>query len=371
MKKLLFKDRGSYYFTHNSENIKFSVYSDGVYLYFEVALCRQMEYYQNKYATFSFDIAYNGVTKTISASNEAFVSEQVNFDYDENCKTISLTSAADMNEKTDTGGVSVGKTKSITWCGSYDKAQTQGKIWIKKDGPVENSSKGKFGYSFGDEAGRRVAVIDAWSVSYNKEIPYYKAISLSGFTAEEPSVPAVVSNTEGRKYFLRFTVAAYESEDAGIDEYVSLTEFESPMYIVGEGNKPLVPYDFKYTKPCHGGRVNLSWKMVEDTTIYAAAAYVLKRSVDGGSFETIYEGGSMSFRDTVGENWSTVAYSVCSKKGSSVSLYNTGNTESVADSNIFAGYNGSVHAASALYIGVGGSVTGAPAFFTVGQNGAL
>lgn len=368
MKKLLFRDRGSYYFTHSSENIKFSVYSDGAYLYFEVAVCRRMEYYQNKYATFSFDITYNGVTKTISASNEKFVSEQVNFDYDENCKTISLTSEADIYKYEDTGGISIGKTKSITWCGSYDKAPVQGAIWFKKNGPLENSSKGTFGYSFSDEAGRRVAVIDGWGVSYSEGIPYYDAISLSRFTVEEPSVPSIGSDEEGRKYFLRFTVAAYESEEAGTDEYVSLTEFESPMYIIGVNNRPLVPYDFKYTKPCHGGRVNLSWKMVEDTTYYAATAYVLKRSVDGGSFETIYEGESMSFRDTVGEEWSTVAYSVCSKKGSTVSLYNTGNTESVADSNMFVGYNGSVHAASALYIGIGGSVTGTPPFFTVGQN---
>lgn len=67
-----------------------------------------------------------------------------------------------------------------------------------------------------------------------------------------------------------------------------------------------------------GSSIAVSWAAV------SGATYNLQRSIDGGSWQTVYSGGSTSFTDTAGA-WTQVKYRVASIKSSITSAYITSN----------------------------------------------
>lgn len=67
---------------------------------------------------------------------------------------------------------------------------------------------------------------------------------------------------------------------------------------------PSIPTYITVSEPEQGEPIEIAWGSV------SGATYVLERSVNGGTFASVYSGSSISYTDTAGSTWTTVQYRV-------------------------------------------------------------
>lgn len=88
---------------------------------------------------------------------------------------------------------------------------------------------------------------------------------------------------------------------------MTVTEDEIPLIFVN--NPPTAPGNLTVGAIAKGYPVDISWTASTDPD-GAVASYTLQRQVDGAPFETINSGNVLTYQDTVGNEWGTVAYRV-------------------------------------------------------------
>lgn len=79
------------------------------------------------------------------------------------------------------------------------------------------------------------------------------------------------------------------------------------IYVYAAELEPIAPPYPTYitvSEPEQGDPVEIAWGSV------SGATYVLERSVNGGTFASLYSGSSISYTDTAGSTWNTVQYRV-------------------------------------------------------------
>ncbi|MBU5313446.1 hypothetical protein KQI38_15600 [Tissierella carlieri] len=88
---------------------------------------------------------------------------------------------------------------------------------------------------------------------------------------------------------------------------------------------PSIPSSISVPSTIKGGEIiNISWGSSS-----GASSYYLERSVNGGSWASIYSGGTRSYTDTISKSWNTVAYRVRAYNSDGFSGYTTSPTRTV------------------------------------------
>ena len=78
-----------------------------------------------------------------------------------------------------------------------------------------------------------------------------------------------------------------------------------------------------------GSSFSVSWTAGSNAT-----GYILQRSVNGGSWQTVYTGSSLTYRDTAKSTWTTVQYQVASTASGFTSAYKTSSTVNILPYNV-------------------------------------
>ncbi len=204
----------------------------------------------------------------------------------------------------------------------------------------------------------RYTLCDEWISTYeNVDCTYSYSSGVYTYTNSMSSSMCVAKS----KIQYRVEIAYYASEAAsrvnGGESFIGYADILTPNYIICASSDQSVPFSLEYPTPIAGAPLQITWGGHDDALIF-----YLARSVNGGSFSSVYTGGKKSFTDTVGKNWNTVKYRI----GSAGSIWWTGDSKTVKNTNIYVGTAGGIKSASGLYIGENGALRSVIPIMSVG-----
>lgn len=137
-----------------------------------------------------------------------------------------------------------------------------------------------------------------------------------------------------------------------LEEFVTLNRYVTPWQTVSrDAATPLAPTGLVTSLLLAGGRVTVRWDAVADP-LNSISGYQLERSVNGGTYTSLYSGTSTQFRDTLPTAATSVAYRVCavnSKKATSP--WTDSGALAVAQSNLYVAKDGKWVRAAGVWSG--------------------
>ncbi len=357
--KILFKNLsdmcvGDWENTSYTSNIyvDFRVKTDGVKLYVSMA---PMYVYRDSYTeSVSVPITYNGVTKTLSAS--VFRKElTAEFNYSDGVKSLFVGGGVYLYNGSDSSASYSENGKTISWLGGADEFEPTFSItfdgWREDDGYIEpkwilSPPSGKKAYVI-NVCHTHKAAINGGEVRESLKYSYPVKISSNTFSFSS-------SLSAGDRFYLKMYVAVYNSANDAADDYIDLYEYSTREIVVSAYRQYYQPYGLEYRAPVAGGSLKVSWISPRDPDLYLSRTnpYELQRSVNGGTWETVYLGKSLFFTDTIPSSCDTVSYRVrVTAYAYSASNWCVGEVKETILSNIYVGVNGAPRLAVGAFVG--------------------
>lgn len=304
---------------------------------------------------FDVECAYNGEEKTLSSGN--FESKTAVFEYSDYVREISLC-----GEELSYNGT-LNSVLNFGWA--------DGALDVTPDVQVDfvglrYNQKYKFTFDYGETDGYETSLIAMYANTKRDSDGKWFRLTLSEGKQSGNEVTGSISSIFDDRSKVEFILyfACYKADSDGIEDYVGLYEYVSPVYTISEQGLPYAPYDLNY-EAVDGG-VRIFWKTVRDSEFPYAVSEVQKST--GGEFYALYTGAGNECVDT-GASIPGTVYRVRAKSGSNLSPW-VEKEESAsavpAKCNVFIGIGGSPIAAAAIYVGIGGKPTLAGGNITVG-----
>lgn len=151
---------------------------------------------------------------------------------------------------------------------------------------------------------------------------------------------------------LEYRTYAQDWNGSDQDAFVTCNRYVTPwQYVSRDAAIPLSPEGLTTSLLLAGGKVTVSWQAVVDP-LNTISSYRLERSVNGGSYTSLYSGTSTQFRDTLPTSAQNVVYRVCAVNNKSVaSPWTDSGTLAVAQSNLYVAKGGKWVRAAGVWIG--------------------
>ena len=326
-----FSVAGQKYFTE--------VCTDGEKLYIKV--------YNNNYSTYTVTgcAYYNGEERAFS--HAVYAEEILIFDYVERVKAAAIS----IN----------GSRLDFTWHGSLsDPAPV---VDISYTGiRLDDDFKAFFTYS-GDAVNCALIVPkisylrdDTWEIlNYSPSKNTALTFSRHIFSDMSPGTP----------YRVSFLFACYASPNDSLENYIGLTEYTLPQFVLTGTDTPFAPNGFTYSPESVGVPFTVSWNPVNDPEFYDIT-YIVKREINGESYVISYRGSGCSFTDTLPGGTEKVCYYIKSSSYGIESAEYQGDEIDVSSANVYIGIDGRPVPATSIYIGKNGVPTLASATAFVG-----
>lgn len=162
------------------------------------------------------------------------------------------------------------------------------------------------------------------------------------------------STIVGKEACLVLEYRTYDTTWSGhdIDDFLTRNRYVTPWQTVArDASVPLASEGVATSLLLAGGKVTVRWEAVVDP-LNKIASYTLERSVNGGSYTSLYSGTSTQFRDTLPNAAKTVIYRVCAINSYSMaSPWTDSGTLAVAQSNLYVAKDGKWVRAAGVWIG--------------------
>ena len=278
-------------------------------------------------------VVYNGDEQLFSLSS---VPEEILvFDYTESVKSLAVTVD--------------GSRLDCSWHGSAnDPAPAVALIYT---GFRMNSDfKASFVYSGDAENCALVAPMISYLDGDTWETIDYTPSKRTGATFSQYISSDMPSGTP---YKVTLLFACYDSPSDATDEYIGLTEYTLPKFVLTDAGTPLAPNGLTYAPRIAGEPFTVSWNPVNDPE-FRNIFYVVTRRKNRQSESVVYGGTGTSFTDTLPAGTQNVLYYINSLSGGVYSAINIGEEVEITPSNVFVGIDGRAVAALSIYIGSDG-----------------
>lgn len=214
----------------------------------------------------------------------------------------------------------------------------------------------KFTFSYGDNAGHKACLIAMYANTRRDSDGRWFRITLVNGKRKETQISGTVTSIFNGRSRVEFSLyfACYKTDSDGIEDYVGLYEYVSPVYTISEKGSPYAPHSLNYEVTDNGNAV--SWEYVTDSE-FPGVSFELERSVGGGDFSLIYAGYEKHHTDTGVPVGSRVEYRVRAVSGEDSSPWINiadGSPASSVTSNVYVSVGGEMIRAAGVYVGVDG-----------------